>query len=207
MASIFLFRHTRSKMNDEEHLVGGRSNHTPLTDLGESQAKQLGLWIAQRKLVPDVIYASPAIRTLATARIALSEAGISKDLIIDDRLQELSQGVEEGKPREEVYHPGVLEQINQQLKDFKFDGGDSMNDVTVRKKEWSEEARSITEHNVIFAFTHGFAIRCYVGDMLGWSHAQIRDNQVDNGSATVLHFGSTGELTGLLYNIDTQTTT
>lgn len=207
MAELYLIRHARSAMNDRPDLVGGRSNHSPLTTKGEAEAHQLGLWIAKRQLNPDVVYASPAVRTRETARIALDVAGIAHEPIIDDRLQELSQGFSEGKPRDEIYTPELISgRINKELKDFRLDGGESMNDVSARKTAWSEFARSRAEHRLIFAFTHGFAIRCYVGNMLGWDHGQIRDNQVDNASVTIVNFTEDGELLNVYYNVNTQAT-
>lgn len=203
---MYLFRHARTVTNDTPEIVGGRTNHAPLTELGERQAGLLGLWIAKRKLVPDAVYVSPAVRTLETARIALERAGIIHDPVVDDRLQELSQGIHEGKLRAEVYDDEVIQRIGTELKDFRLEGGESMNDVAARKQEWANSVRAIGEHRTIFAFTHGFAIRCYVGELLGWSHAEIRANDVDNASATVINFSEDGSLADIQFNLDTQTT-
>lgn len=204
MKTLYLFRHAETKMNITPDIVGGRSNHEPLTGLGEEQAVRLGHWISRRQLKPDVVYVSPAVRTIETARISLEAAGLVVEPVVDKRLQELSQGLAEGKPRKEIYTKEVQKLINRDLKDFKLEGGESMNDVAARKRSFSEYSRAVEEHDDIFVYTHGYAIRCYVGDLLGWSHAEIRANDHDNAAATILSFDNDGNLAGTQFNISTQ---
>lgn len=205
MKQLYLFRHAESVFNrDNAHLVGGRSNHAPLTETGEKQAVRLGHWIAARSLMPDVVYISPAVRTVETARISLEAAGIIHSPVLDDRLQELSQGFSEGLLRTQVYTDAVIARIGIESKDFRLDGGESMNDVALRKRAWAEEALAVEGHEHIFAYTHGFAIRCYVGDLLGWTHEEIRANDHANAHATIVTFADDGQLVDVAFNLSTQ---
>jgi len=205
MPSLYLFRHAQSVMNESyTHLVGGRSNHVSLTALGESQAQRLGLWIRANCPMPDAIYVSPAARTIQTARIALDMAGIGLPYEIEDRLQELSQGVNEGKLRDEVYTPDVKSVIAIQQKDFKFEKGDSMNEVYARVDNWAEEAIRKPEAEVVYGFTHGFSARCYVGGKEGWDHAAIRSNDMGNAAATIVNFDDKLRYLRTDFNINTQ---
>lgn len=163
----------------------------------------MGAWIAGKDLKPDVIYSSPAVRTTETARIALAAAGITLPVIVDERLQELSQGPAEGRWRHEVYTPDLLDRIAIELKDFRLEGGESMNDVCGRGIEWWQEVRRARDAKVVFAFTHGYTIRCFVGSLLGWDHTAIRQNEVDNAAATRLTFGDDGGLI-VQFNLSTQ---
>ena len=204
MKELFLFRHAESDWNlNKAHLIGGRSNHTPLTREGEEQARRLGLWIAARDLKPDVVYFSPAVRTLETGRIALETAGILHEGIIDDRLQEMSQGMFEGVLRSKVYTEERMAQAIAEGKDFKLESAESINDVAMRKGEWSDEARTRTGHNIIFAFTHGVAIRCYMGELLDWTRDEILANETDNASATIIRFNG-DRLVDYEFNVNTQ---
>ncbi len=205
MTSLYLFRHAQSVMNESfGHIVGGRSNHIPLTPLGEMQAGRLGLWIRANCPPPNAIYVSPAVRTVETARIALSAAGIETPYEIEDRLQELSQGVNEGKERDEIYTPETKAIIKIEQKDFKFENGDSMNDVYSRADGWAEEVIRRPEQEIIYGFTHGFTVRCYVGGKEDWSHAKIRYNELDNAAATIMNFDDEGRYLGADFNINTQ---
>ncbi len=205
MKALYLFRHAESDWNlNKQHLIGGRSKHTPLSEKGEEQSYRLGLWIANRELKPDVVYFSPAVRTLETGRIALETAGILHEGIVDDRLQEMSQGQYEGTVRAEIYNQERKARAIAEGKDFKLETAESINDVAFRKGAWSEEARSRNGHHVIFAFTHGLAIRCYVGDLLGWSRDEILAHETDNASATEIDFADDGTLQTIRFNIDTQ---
>lgn len=204
MTSLYLFRHAQSEWNiNEPRLVGGRSNHIPLTTEGRLQAQRLGQWIAGNGLEPEVVYFSPAVRTIQTGMIALDAAGLPNDPIVDDRLQELSQGTQEGLAVSEVYTREILERIKLEQKDFKLEAGESMNDVAARKRDWAEYVLS-KGHPTIFAFTHGFAIRCYVGSLLDWDHPTVRAADVDNASATILRFDEQGNLVDYEYNVATQ---
>lgn len=211
MTELYLFRHVQSELNLQQGvIVGGRSNHTPPSELGLTQGPKLGAWITRQGLHPDFVEASPAVRTIATHDLAMTAAGILIPKIrTDDRLQELSQGVHEGKNRDEVYTPEVAEAIKQHHLKFKFDEGESMYEVYLRMKSWVHDKQAEYLGNTMgFAFTHGFAIRCYLGGERGWTHAQIRTNDVDNASATHIKFDENGQLYDFVmerdFNISTQ---
>lgn len=203
--TIWLFRHAQSEMNTHQgEYVGGRSNGTPLTPEGKAQAWKLGLWIARNKLAPDVVYASPAKRTLQTGRLSLKAAGIRMPLIEDFDVQEMSQGDAEGMLRQDVYTKEVLEQIQSELMDFKLPGGESMNDVADRGYDRIESLRQLHAGETTFIYTHGFFVRCLVGRYLDWDHTAIRSNDVDNAAATRLVFRDGEATPGVAFNLNTQ---
>lgn len=188
-AEIYLIRHAETVMNINPHLVGGRSNESPLTDRGVEQAKQLGRTLLAEQVFPTKVFVSPAIRTLETARYSLSEMGLAaKEVIVHDEIQELSQGVWEGEQRAEVYTDTVLEDIARLGKDFKLEGGESMNDVGIRMHRWmaetfSEPARQ--ENTRYFVYTHGNAIKCLASLLQGLSHKQTYETEIGNTSISL----------------------
>lgn len=107
MKEIYLIRHAQSEMNLNPHIVGGRSNHTPLTLFGEKQAKELGEIISKSGLIPDFVFSSGAVRTNETARISFEEAGIKLDITISEDLQELHQGDSVGMDKSIVYDGNI----------------------------------------------------------------------------------------------------
>ena len=70
--------------------------HRPLKDRGKRGAQRIGVWLAQQKMVPDLIITSPAERALVTAQKACKamgygDTGIQRDqriyeAVVDDLL-------------------------------------------------------------------------------------------------------------------------
>ena len=178
---LYLIRHAESEMNTAPQLIGGRSNHTPLTERGEQQALELGEHLRDLHLFPDSLYASPAIRTLATAKLCLKAMGVKPDIIVDDALQELDQGRNEGLLRGAVYTEQVMSDIMKLGKDFRFDGGESMNDVGKRMALWANTNIAEREGRH-FAFTHGGGIKYWASLIMDWPHLESFKTPVDNAS-------------------------
>ena len=172
---VYLIRHGESAMNTQAHLIGGFSPHTPLTERGEAQARALGAYLATSGIVPDLVFASPAVRTTETARLAGFEPAL------DLRLAELGQGVWEGRSRKEAYDAAALARIKREEKAFKLEGGESMNDVAARMHAWLLDVLA-AKPATVFAFGHGMAIRCLLGELFGWSHAKTYETVTNNTS-------------------------
>lgn len=185
---VYLIRHAETVMNTNPHLVGGRSNETPLTPRGINQAKRLGRAMLSRQIFPVKVFASPAIRTVDTARYSLAEMGLETEPLVQDALQELGQGVWEGRLRSEAYTDTVLESIARLGKDFKLEGGESMNDVGIRMHGWITEAferAAARKPARYFVYTHGGAIKCLASHLHGWSHQQTYETEIDNASVSL----------------------
>jgi broad specificity phosphatase PhoE len=201
MTSIYLFRHAHTSFPKE--LVGGRSNQVPITERGELQAHCLGLWIATNNLKPDFIAVSPAIRTRETARIALYAAGITNQIHIEHRLQELTKGDAEGQPRTAIDTPELLARRAVEADDFRHTNGESNNDAATRLGNWVDEVTDSHQGELVFGFTHGIVTRCLVSKYLGWSFEEWGASVLDNTAATLLQFED-GVLQNLQFNISTQ---
>lgn len=185
--NLYLLRHAESTLNATgTHLIGGRSNEVELTREGVEQAKQLGRFLLSKNIQPDFIYSSPAVRTLATAHHSLAEMNIDTHPIIDDNLQELDQGLKVGHNRTDVYTDEVLAAITTLGKDFKLEGGESMNDVGVRMLNaiaTIADRHDTTNSTVTgLIYTHGLAIRCLASTVHNWSHKQTYETEIPNAS-------------------------
>jgi probable phosphoglycerate mutase len=187
---LYVIRHAESAANASgSHLIGGRSNETPLTEKGVEQAKQLGRYLFAKGIEPDFIYSSPAVRTLRTAHYALTEMSIASEPMIEDSLQELDQGLWVGCNRNDTYTEEVLADIALLGKDFKSDGGESMNEVGERMLTVisSIADRHATDNKVVtgIIFTHGVAIRCLASTIHSWSHKQTYETETPNASVSL----------------------
>lgn len=172
-------------MNTQPHIVGGRSSHVDLTDAGIEQARQAGRYLRSRAIVPSCVYVSPARRTLQTAEHALAEAGIVTSPIIDDALQEMSQGDWENRLRAETYTDEIIQEIIKTGKAFKAPGGESMIDVGLRMQAWADDIAARHGAGTLLVFGHGLAIRCLASSLHDWTHEKTRDEPLPNASVSL----------------------
>jgi broad specificity phosphatase PhoE len=187
---FYLWRHAESKLNVQPHIVGGQSNEIHLTDIvGVEQAKRLGRVLLTKRIFPTHVSASPARRTIDTGGYSLTEMGYEDiEINIDPALLELSQGVTEGQLRDEVYTEEVMKEILKLGKDFKHEGGESMNNVGLRAYNWIMEKAASTKPNEPqrhFVYTSGGTIRYLASHILGWDHITTYETPIDNTSGNL----------------------
>jgi phosphohistidine phosphatase len=77
---LLLLRHGKSDWG-----TGVDDYHRPLKDRGKRGAQRIGVWLAQQKMVPDLIVTSPAERALVTAQKACKAMGNGDEGIQRDR--------------------------------------------------------------------------------------------------------------------------
>ena len=127
-AHVLLIRHAECLMNlGLASHVGGRSAASPLTPLGQEQAKHLGCHLQQT--VPGSslrLFSSTAVRARETALAALDALQLPRDsLIQSEELLELEMGEWEGALRAECYTPAALAAIAADPHNFSPPGGES----------------------------------------------------------------------------------
>ncbi|AEI79181.1 phosphohistidine phosphatase SixA [Cupriavidus necator N-1] len=83
MKTLFLVRHAKSSKDDPSL----PDRERPLNDRGRQDAPEMGKRLAERKLKPDLLLSSPALRALTTAQLIADELGYArKDIALDDQL-------------------------------------------------------------------------------------------------------------------------
>ncbi len=183
---LYFIRHAESQANAQPHIIGGRSNHSPITEKGIEQAKNLGLHFLEKDIIPTQVFASPAVRTLQTARYTLRTMGVKLTPKIDGDLQEIDQGDWAGQNRAEMYNEETLLEIQRLGKDFKAPGGESMNEGGDRMFGWVDRTfdinEAITDTQRVFVFTHGLVTRCLASKLHDWPHAKTFEKSTDNTS-------------------------
>lgn len=165
MLDLYFIRHAESAMNCEAHLIGGRTEKTPLSKKGEQQADLLGKYFLSQNIKFDKIYSAPTLRSIETAHLVGKHLGFSKnDILISDDLTELSQGDWEEQPRIEVYTPETLALINSDNWNFTPPKGESQRVVEERMLHFvtSELLPLYQKDKTITCaiFTHGVAMKC-----------------------------------------------
>ncbi|MCK4841853.1 MAG: histidine phosphatase family protein [Methylococcales bacterium] len=77
---LLLLRHGKSDWNSDS-----TDFYRSLKKRGKHNAHQIGEWLAEKNLVPDLIISSPAIRALTTAEIVGEAMGLAQDSIETDQ--------------------------------------------------------------------------------------------------------------------------
>lgn len=102
MTTLIIARHGNTfGPNDTPTRVGAHTD-LPLVEKGEEQAKNIGRYLKENRLIPDVVYSSSLQRTIQTAKIAVKESGVTNPVFELDIFNEIDYGPDENKPENEV---------------------------------------------------------------------------------------------------------
>src|SRR3954467_9846057 len=81
MKTLYLVRHAKSSWENHDLADFDR----PLNERGVSDAPRMGRRITEYKQVPELIYSSPAVRALSTAKIIAATIGYPEQSIVTDK--------------------------------------------------------------------------------------------------------------------------
>jgi broad specificity phosphatase PhoE len=144
---VFVIRHGRAKHNDEGLWNDTPLEHMPLTPLGIEQTREAAERLKGFK--PDVIFVSELQRTQETAAIInLHQAPI----VVDRRINEQSAGGQVKTYKE------FLDVIKQDRFNYRFEGGESYQDLKLRIHHFLDELRK-KPYNIVFIVSHGDPIQ------------------------------------------------
>lgn len=148
MGHFYFARHGQTVWNVENKICG--ATDIALTELGHSQAEELGKAILEQGIKIDKILYSPLIRAKETARHVSEVTGIP--MREEPRLKEQNFGKYEGTPRDgEEFQKAKMDFIDS------YEGGESMLRICHRiygllddiKKESDEKTYLLVAHNGI----------------------------------------------------------
>lgn len=196
--------------------VATRDIDTPLSPLGEQQARALGHWFGEmrRRDQPNVILCSSYVRARATARIALEAAGIDIDdvsFIVDERLREKEFGILDRLTRHGIAQKyPELDAQRQHVGKFYFrpPGGESWCDVILRLRSVLDTICREYRHERVLIVGHQVIVNCFRYLLERMDERQILDidriNDVPNCAVTSYEFdpslGRNGKLALRLVN-------
>lgn len=102
MTTLIIARHGNTfGPNDTPTRVGARTD-LPLVESGIAQARAIGKYLSENRLIPDAVYTSNLQRTIDTARIAIKESGVSNPVYQLDIFNEIDYGPDENKTEDQV---------------------------------------------------------------------------------------------------------
>lgn len=149
---LYIMRHGRTDWNDERRLQG--RTDIPLNETGRQMARDAASRYADIDL--DIIYCSPLIRALETARIFASGRDIP--VITDDRLKEMAFGIYEGMARSFDIPDCPVNVLFRDPENYKVpvEGGESFDELFNRTGSFLDEIRPlVSEGKNILIVGHG----------------------------------------------------
>jgi broad specificity phosphatase PhoE len=114
MQFIYVVRHGETDANVNNQ-VNDKNVITPLNQKGKLQARKTGKYLKKEFFSDNkcVIYSSPSIRALQTADLIAKELKIeSKNIIQDERINELDHGLLSGSTKGDKIHNAYMKEFN-----------------------------------------------------------------------------------------------
>ena len=165
----FIMRHGESESNKKNITNCDLArNHYPLTAKGRAQVEKTAKMMLKKKIKPDLIFASPFLRTKETAELISERLGVSRENIkVDPRLGEINTGVfAEGDPsRYHAYYKNTLEKFEKSPPE-----GESLTDLKKRMWDAVLEIERRYQNKTILMVSHEYLL------WMLWAAAEAQTN-------------------------------
>jgi len=97
---LIIARHGNTFKEGEISMREGARTNLPLVE--ERRGRAIGRYLKENGLIPQQIFASPLLRTIETAQLAMEEMGINNEIAVLQEFTEIDYGYDENKTEEEV---------------------------------------------------------------------------------------------------------
>ncbi|MBM3944552.1 MAG: histidine phosphatase family protein [SAR202 cluster bacterium] len=197
---FFFIRHGQSGSNATPGVAVGANFDSPLTALGEKQARRLGRRLRREKVTFDRVYSSTLARAIRTTELMLEEMGEG-----DRRFEKIEALKEQqipawrGKPDGEIFTPETLAYMRAKEPDFVPADGEPLRLVQRRVATWIEDEfifnRELTEKPVnlrVAIVGHGAATKAFFQHIMNFDAKLITRMGMDNCSISRFMFNRYG---------------
>lgn len=185
MLQVYLVRHGETEWNVARRIQG--QSDSPLTPLGEHQAHQ----VAQRMKNAGIthIFTSDLGRTRQTADIIAQACGDCQ-VILDAGLRELNMGVLETRDIDSLSaeEEGWRKQMVNGTPDGRIPQGESMAELAKRMHGVLERCLALPEDSRPLLVSHGMALGCLLGTILGLPASAERRLRLRNCSLSRIDY-------------------
>lgn len=189
MSTVVLIRHGRSTSNAAGTLAG-RTPGVVLDDHGRAQARTLGERL--RGVTPAAVVCSPLERCQETIGIALEAAGITAEVVTDERVQETDYGHWSGRLLKDLAQEPVWATVQTSPSTAEFPGGERMLAVRERMVETVLEWNARLPSDAVWLLvSHGDPINGLLSWALGMDYDKVQSLMVDPASTSVIHLPPT----------------
>ena len=172
----------------EENRLSDVENYPQLSELGPDEVERITEYLRRRAVKNDVIYTSPAVRTMQTAKI------ISKlykdDAIVLENLHPRKCGKLNGLTLEQIdsKYPNLLESWFNNLEYDEDLEAESINDFIARVKKVIDNVVAQNEGNRVIIVTHPDVIQAAICAALEMPANKIAKIFIRTGSATQISY-------------------
>ncbi len=172
----------------EENRLSDVENYPQLSELGQDEVERITEYLRRRAVKNDVIYTSPAVRTMQTAKI------ISKlykdDAIVLENLHPRKCGKLNGLTLEQIdsKYPNLLESWFNNLEYDEDLEAESINDFIARVKKVIDNVVAQNEGNRVIIVTHPDVIQAAICAALEMPANKIAKIFIRTGSATQISY-------------------
>jgi broad specificity phosphatase PhoE len=192
---IALIRHAQSEAN-EKGLVCGQMD-SPLTLLGQEQARNLGRLLQKLEIKSEVCYASTLSRTIQTARLAM---GDNISILRDARLNETNTGSYSHLTFGELHRLEPRFEDQGKFNELCYPEGESILSVYNRMKAFADECLlAEPTQSLRIVSGHGGTVNCLLHYFFDIPIIKYPAFHVLNASLTVVNF-ERGRFTLEAYN-------
>ncbi len=160
MTTFLLIRHGETDWLSER--LSGRLPDVHLNELGRGKAEAVASMLQALSL--DAVYSSPLERAMETAEPTARAAG--KQILPDERLQEVDFGDLTGKPFSELRDTPIWRDVHVRPADVRYPGGESLPEVQERAVQMIHEIAADRESGIVALFTHADTIRLALAHFL-----------------------------------------
>ncbi len=147
---IYVMRHGQTALN-HAHALQGRSNQ-PLNEVGESQARTAGAWLAEQHIRFAHVFSSPLQRAIRTAELVAPGVPVT----VDERLIEMDYGPYEGADLRNPA-PEILEFFSDFVHNPAPEGMEQLSSVVERTGAFVEELKELPGD--VLVSTHAIAMK------------------------------------------------
>ncbi len=178
----------------------GREMDIPLSETGVKQSITLGRWIKFQPVKPTVIFTSPYLRTVESARLIAENAKLKGvEMLRDERIREREFGI-----FDRLTWCGALEKFPDECRKreeigkfyYRPPGGESWCDVALRVRNfWRDLCLHHADERVLIV-THEVVIRVFRYVVEKMTETEIlaidKASDVHNGAISAYHFDGGG---------------
>lgn len=172
----------------EENRLSDVENYPQLSELGQDEVERITEYLRRRAVKNDVIYTSPSVRTMQTAKV-ISKLYKEEALVLED-LHPRKCGKLNGLTLEQIEtkYPDLLESwFNNQEYDEDLEA-ESINDFIARVKKIIDEVVAQNEGNRVIIVTHPDVIQAAICAALEMPANKIAKIFIRTGSATQISY-------------------
>lgn len=178
-------------IHSEENRVSDNENYPPMNEAGEEEIEKICEWLKKRSIKNDVIYTSPALRTIQTAK---KIAKVFKtDFEILEDLHPRKFGVWSGLTYEQIEdkYPQMLEQLHENPCSCCPDKGENVLEFNKRVSKLIKKIVNENIGNRVIIVTYPDIIQSAISKAIQLSPQHQKNIYIRTGSASQISYFQT----------------